>query len=363
MRTLFLLTILAGHAKAQAVSPSHFTATESPWRSSTPFGDFHALATPFRYLQVHSDVPPMTIHDIAFRHDSVFTGAPQPSFTLTLDVWMSTAPVGITPQTPSATFDNNHGLDRTHVVTNRTVAVPGNNPAAVPGSFVLDIPFDSGVQFVYAAGGSSLVWEVQITARTNPASIAFDAVSAISPYPVNPQWGRSQAFTGCLTTGQTTPITLNPQASTNWPGNTIAISALAQPMLPGSIAIWVSGLSTTSWNGVPLPIDVPGSAGAPSGTCTLRTDVLDVRVVSVGPGFASLSLSFPANPAFHGATIYTQAVGIDPAANPSGFTISNLAIQQVCAPYTTPLPARHVETPGLGPLGSILSDCLVTRFY
>lgn len=357
--------VFAAASAAQSVSPLHFAGTEAPGASSTPFGEFGAVATPFRYQQVHDDVPAMVIHGFAFRHSSTANGAVQQPFTLTLDAWMSTAPAGTTGWNHSATFDSNHGPDRIQVVTNRTLVVPGNDPSAVPGPFAVDVPFDTGVQFPYAAGGRSLAWEVRITARTNAASVAFDAISTTNGVHLNPQHGSSQAFTGCLSTGSTLPIHATPSGGMNWAG-TGQVGISATHLQPGSIAIWVFGLSTTQWNGGPLPIDGPGSATAPSGTCTLRTDMVDLRVTSVGPlGSHGFGLPVAADPALHGATVYMQAVGIDPAANPMGFTISNLAIQQICAPYPTPFPVGTVQLSGsLGPTGFVVnSTSLVTRFH
>lgn len=357
---------LPAASAAQSVSPVHFAATEAPGATSTPFGELGAFATPFRYQQVHDDVPAMVIHGLAFRHSSTASGVLQPAYTLTLDAWMSTAPAGVTGPSHSATFDNNHGVDRIQVVTSRTIVVPGNDPASVPGPFVLDVPFDTGVQFAYAAGGRSLTWEVQITARTNAASVAFDAVSTANGVHLNPQHGSSRAFTGCLSTGSTIPIDATPSGGMNWAGTNGQVRISASHLQPNSVAIWVFGLSTTQWNGGPLPVDGPGSASAPSGTCTLRTDMVDLRVTSVGAaGAHSFGLPVPPDPALHSATVYMQVVGIDPAANPMGFTISNLAIQQICAPYPAPFPVGNVQLSGsLGPSGFVVtSTSLVTRFY
>lgn len=364
MRTPFaVLALAATHLAAQSVSPQHFATTEAPAATSTPFGEFGAIMTPFRYQQVHDDVPAMAIHRLAFRHNSQASGATQPAYTLTLDAWISTAPVGVTAQQHSATFAANHGPDLLHVVTNRTVLVPGNDPAHVPGPFALDLPFDPGVQFAYAGGGRSLVWEVQITARSNAAAVSFDAASTANQVNLNPQHGASRAFTGCRSTGNPNPITVSPTGGMNWQqSGQVAMQAVN--LLPSSVAIWVFGLDTTQWNGTALPLDVPGSASAPSGTCTLRTDLVDLRVTSTGTGTHSLGVQAPANPLLHGATVYMQAVGIDPGANALGFTISNLAMQQLCAPYPAPLPVGTVQLAGsLGATGFVVNQvAVVTRF-
>ena len=45
-----------------------------------------------------------------------------------------------------------------------------------------------------------------------------------------------------------------------------------QQLLPNGVIVWINGLDRTQWNGIPLPLTVPTSTGAPSGTCTLYTD-------------------------------------------------------------------------------------------
>jgi hypothetical protein len=365
MRILLVFAAAASAGlQAQSVSPQHFVSTEAPAATSTPFGEVGAIMTPYRYQQVHDDVPPMVISGFAFRHNSQASGVAQPAFALTLDAWISTAPVGVTGQLHSGTFLANHGPDRLQVVTNRTITVATNDPSRVPGPFTLDLPFDPGVQFQYAAGGRSLVWEVQITSRTNTGAVPFDAVSTMNLVNQNPQHGASRAFTGCRSTGSPNPITVTPTGGMNWQQSG-QVSMQAVNLLPSSVAIWVFGLDTTQWNGSPLPVDVPGSATAPSGTCTLRTDLVDLRVSSTGTGTHSMGLVVPANPQLHGATIYMQAVGIDPGANALGFTLSNLAMQQVCAPYPATLPVGTVQLAGgLGPVGFVVnSTALVTRFY
>jgi hypothetical protein len=359
--------VLSASLVAQAVAPPHFAAAEATANNTYPFGGNFSTSTPFRYAQVHDDVPAMVIQGFAFRHDSVFVGPVVAPYTLTLDAWMSTAAPGITSQSASSVFDNNHGADKIQVVTNKTISVGANDPAAVPGPFVLDIPFDTGVVFPYAAGGSSLVWEVHITARTNTESVAFDAVSSLNNEPANPPMGMSMAHTGCRATGKINPMWLMPTpAQMSWSSGQGAISMQAGDLLNNGLIAWVFGLDDTQWSGVPLPFDVPGSTGAPSGTCTLRTDLGLLFAATASPGGnAQLALTFPVTPAMHGATLYSQVLGVDPQANPLGFTLSNLAVLQLVAPYPTPLTGCRIYQPGSLAASGVVETItfLVTRFY
>ncbi len=100
-------------------------------------------------------------------------------------------------------------------------------------------------------------------------------------------------------------------------GFTLGLAA-APPGAPLSLAF---GPSDTSWNGVPLPLDL-GFLGAPG--CWLLTGL--VAAAPAGPadalGTAALTVAIPALPALTGAVTYVQWLVLDPAANPLGLTLS-----------------------------------------
>src|SRR5262245_31818730 len=88
--TLASVLFLCGVLPAQGyVSPAHFAHSEGISQQSFPFG----IATvPFRYLQVHDDVPAMTVRGLAFRHNGGnVNGTIYPAHAVTLNAWMSTA--------------------------------------------------------------------------------------------------------------------------------------------------------------------------------------------------------------------------------------------------------------------------------
>jgi hypothetical protein len=360
-------SVLAASLAAQGyVSPAHFNGVEGTANNTFPFGGNTATSTPFRYQQIHDDVPTSVISGLSFRHETTTAGTLRAPFTVTVDAWISTSPR--TSATPDSTFDNNHGIDRIQVVTNRTISVPGNDPSLVPNPFNIDIPFDTGVTFPFAGGGASLCWEVQVTARTNTASVPFDAIQNSGSSPANPAAISSRAFTGCLSTGRTQPMLAVAQTNTvapmDWIAGTGNLGCNGSQLEANGIVAFAYGTDRTQWNGLPLPLDVPGSAAAPSGTCTLHTDIAIANVaLASATGTAASVLSFPAAPALHGVTINTQIVGLDAAANPFGFTTSNLLVQQLVAPYAIPLGACRIYVAGsLGATGSTSVAALVTKF-
>lgn len=366
MRTLPLTALtLAGLLPAQQlpyVSPAHFTGAEGGSNNVYPFG---ATQTPFRYQQIHDDVPTMVISGIQFRNNVTPAGTQFAAFDVTIDAWISTATVP--SASAGATFDLNHGVDKIQCVTNRTITIPANDPSAIPHPWTLDIPFDPSVVFAFAGAPASLCWEVQLTARTNTVNTPLDAVSGAGTTNVNPTLQSSRWGTGCRATGQTQPmLATQTNTSMNWPASTGAFSVSASQLQSNGFFVWVNGLDTTVWSGIPLPAVIPTSTGAPSGTCTLYTDLFFLTVAQAsGSGAATLSLQYAATPVLHGFRVYTQVLGLDAAANPFGLTTSNAAVQQIIAPYTVPFPVARIFLLGsLGATGTVGTDYgLVTRFY
>jgi len=347
-------------ASAQSyVSPAHFTAAEGSLTTTVPFG---SVQVPYRYLQIHGDVPAMTISGLAFRWEGAPSGLFYPPFSVTLDLWVSTA--ARTAATASAVFDTNHGVDKVQVATQQTIAIPGSDPSLLPSPFVLDIPFTA--PFAFAGSPASLCWEVQITARTNTIDESFDGAYNNASIAANPPLFSTRAFTGCLATGNTQPMTIaTTLAPMNWPAGTGTAADSASQLLHNGAIFWALGFDRVSWNGNPLPVVVPGSTSAPSGACILRLDVATTLfALASATGSAQLNLAFHTQPGLHGALFYEQVLGLDVAANPFGVTASNLVVHQIVAPYPYPLPACRVFAAGsLAISGSVDgTGFLITRF-
>jgi len=355
-----LVLFLSGALVAQSVSPLHFAVAEGNASNAFPFG---STPVPFRYSQVHDDVPAMVILGMSFRHNA--TATVYPVHSVTMDAWVSTAVT--TAATMSTTFANNHGLDKIQVVTNRTYTHPVSNPFDLPGPFVLDYPFD--VPFGFGGGGASLCWEVHVTAKTQTGSIIYDSVTSTATTainPTNPAMAAVRVGDGCIATGRTVAMLANPGSSMNWAAPTAMMVVLGTHLQVNGIVFFTIGMDNTNWNGTPLPVVIPTSTGAPSGPCTVYADILaSTLAIANSTGSASITYTFPALPGFHGLTFSSQIWGLDLAANPFGVTTSNLAMHNILAPYTMPLPVNRVYlAASLGAVGTLgLRDGLVTRFY
>lgn len=355
MKALTLITLcFAGTLAAQTVSPVLYTNCEAPSGNIYPFGN---TQVPFRYVQVHDDVPaPMVIQAIAFRH-SAATGV-IPAHTITMDAWMSTATT--TAGTMSTTFDSNHGLDKIQVVTNRTYNVPAYDPFELPGLFVIDYPLD--VPFVYLGTGS-LCWEVQVTAKTLTTQFFYDYCGSLAPTSNNPALAANRAGNGCLSTGRTAAMGLAPTSAMNWPGAMGALTLTGSNMLASGAGFLTVGFSHTLWNTIPLPAVIPTSSGAPSGTCTAYAEVLVANLVqATAAGGATFTFAFTPTTSLIGVTLYSQLWGLDLAANPFGITTSNVAMHNVVGPQTT-MPVGRVWLGGsLAATGTFGSNGMVTKF-
>ena len=127
---------------------------------------------------------------------------------------------------------------------------------------------------------------------------------------------------GCAGSGGYVPILGAPAAATI--GQTFNVETYNVPA--NTYVISVLGLSATSFNGIPLPLDL-GIAGAPS--CMLRTDLTltqGVLALGSGAGGGSVTVAWPIpnDPSLRGATLYFQDLVIDTPANTLGLTTSNL---------------------------------------
>jgi hypothetical protein len=338
---------------AQNYSPTEFGNAEGPNNNVYPFGN---TTVPFRYSQIHDDVPFMLITGMAFRHN--WNATAYQAHTLTMDAWLSTA---VTPSSGmSTTFDNNHGPDKTQVIINRTYSHPASDPSNLPGQFVLDYVFD--VPFVFAGSPASLCWEVQITAKTLSGNVIHDSVSGSSAtIAANPPIAIGRFGTGCLASGLGNPMTAVAAQTTDWLAGSATMTTNGSNLLPNGVTLFITGADKTSAGGIPLPFTLPGTS------CTVYNEMLvATAVIASATGTGTNAITFPPLPAYHGLTFYTQIWGLDAAANPFGLTTSNAAMHHIVAPYTVPLPVKRVYLlSSLGPTGSTetYGYGLVTKFY
>jgi len=353
-RSIALTCLLPAAALAQTVSPTFYANAEGLTNNVFPFGN---TTVPFRYSQVHDDVPSMVVNGLRFRHNATTTT--YAAHTVTCDGWMSTA---LTPSTgATGTFDNNHGLDKLQVITNRTYSHPASDSTNVPGQFVLDYPLDA--PFFYANTAGSLCWEVIVTGKTQTASVVHDAVSTVS---ANPALQVGGGGLGCIATGRTAVMSASGTSTVSWSTGTGTLTCSGTNAPASAPSFHMLGFDKAFWAGfIPLPFLIPGSTGSPSGTCNLYVDPLFVTAATASAtGALTNGVPIPLAAPYHGVALYSQWGSFDLTANPTGIVTSRMITHGVSAPNPVTPGCRIYLSASTGPTGTIAqANMLVTGFY
>ncbi len=358
LSALWALALLCpGLARAQSiVSPRSFASAEADSENRYPFGN----RTGFRYLQVHDDIQKaFSIGSISFRRAGLAgpgTTVAYPAFSVTLDLWISTA--AVTSTKPNYSFAANHGKDRLQVLKQKTIQFPPTQHRFVPNPFVYRIPFDRPFPF---AGKGSLCWEVLLTKSTAQSYYYFDAVFLSS---VNPKLAISSFGTGCKVSGRKAPMRIGADSTMDWKKGmgTLHIDSTEGPS--NSFVAGIFGFSPDQFAAFKLPFLFPGTDKAPSGPCHLYTDViLTSAALTNSIGAARLDWPVFAIPQTHGLRMFAQELAFDAKANSYGMVFSNAINMNWVAPYGTQPVSRVFTTTLTAKSGfAALGSGLVTLF-
>lgn len=345
--TLALTAAVA--AQNTFVTPSHFENVEAPTRFS--WGLATSSAT-HRFLQVNDELQgtARTIRAISFRRDGTTATSTHNGGTMLVNVFVSTA--ATTAAAPDATFDNNHGADKMRVGSNLIVRLPQSDPGMGPRDFDYRIPFQQPFQY---AGNGPLCVEIQVTSNTSPGGLSLDGAYNQSTNPAPTTWSFG---TGCIAaTTQTRAMRLTLSTSTNWSQGNSRLYLNGSYLPPSSLVFLVFGFQNLSLGGIPLPFELPGSAPAPSGPCTIYNDIqLDLPQLTSGTGSMNAQVDVPIQPSAHGVNIYAQTLATDAGANPFGIVASNSTRVQYIAPYGA-IPCGMVyDSNGLGATGTVRAN-------
>ena len=327
--TLSALTLASALVAQGVVSPGHFTVAEGNYYSLTSLG---TTAAPARLLQVHDDLKgsPRTIGSLAFRRDGGLNTAAYayPAFNIVCDIFVSNA--ALTAGTVSATFDTNHGANKTQVASFKVASFPATTHKGASAPFDYKFMFTNPYAF---DGTTGLCFEIKVTSRSNTSAVYMDYQSATSS--TNPAAYTEYTGTGCKASGYITPMTMSGSSTPNWPQSLLTLAWTASSLPKSAVGFLCLGGSDKSWGAMTLPLALPGTGSAPSGTCTIYCDwsVL-VPAVSTATGAFSQTIGAQANPAWNGQSVYSQLVFLDAAANSYGGVMSNRVQHQIIAPYT-----------------------------
>ena len=314
---------------AAAQSPT----TVSPRRATNGLGD-GSNRYPFgqadmEYQQVHSawsfsNSTPITVTGIRLS-PSLTTQPARVEF----EMWMAESPHGA--DGASRTFAANEiAATRVRVLDRRFVTLPANS-----GAWGFHIPFDR--PFVWNGGHVS--WRVRMHGNdqgNTPLRYAFEADLSKN------RSSRTGSFTGCASASGTRAATHDTVLrATGGSSQFYVASRVPNVALPGFVTF---GLSATSLNGVPLPFDLDpiGATG-----CMITNDVVASATFTTQAdqyGSAFFELDVPNLPGLPGQTLYTQAVFLQPGANPFGVFMSPGA--------TNVVPGRNGVARNYGPRGA-----------
>ena len=343
--TLALASALCAQS---VVSPGHFTNAEGNTWDSVMMA-VGTSTVPFIYQEICGDLQftPRTINSIAFRRDGNANSTQTiAAFSILCDVICSTAANG--PTAPSNMFANNHGMDRAQVAAAKLVQFPATSPGTHGRPFEYRIPFTTPFAF---GGAGPLCWEVRINSTTNPGAFNLDFASSSS---TNPGTQNDTIGTGCIATGSahTSPMSLTGSSSPSWPQQTLRLTYNGSRFPKNALVTFGIGTSTSSFGGVPLPFELPGTLASPSKACTVYNNwLVTIPQLSNATGGVTATLGVLALPQFNGGNLYTQAIGLDPAANNWGIVFSNTVLHHIVAPWTT-VPVGDVQANNLSGTGT-----------
>lgn len=324
------------------VSPAHFATAEGNYYAYTPFG---STTTPDRFLQVHDDLAgsPRTIRSISLRRDGTSYND-YAAYSALVDVVFSNA--ATTANTISATFDTNHGSNKVTVAQFKLVQFPATKHTSIRG-FDYKIPFDQPFNF---NGTGSLAWEMRVTSRTNPSTYYFDYAYSTSSNPAPYYWSYG---TGCKATTYTNPMSISGSSSANWAGSSVTLSYFGNYFPKNALVTMLLGAQDKTFGGAPLPFEIPGTNGFPSGKCFLYLDpLITIQGLTNAQGQLTANLGAGVNTGNNGNVIYAQSVALDAQANAFGLVTSNMVQHQVIAPWTA-IPISNVyATSSVGATGT-----------
>ncbi|MBL9078436.1 MAG: FG-GAP repeat protein [Planctomycetes bacterium] len=105
----------------------------------------------------------------------------------------------------------------------------------------------------------------------------------------------------------------------------------AGSLLPGQIVVWILGMSQTSAGGQSLPLSLSG-LGFTGCQLLVSLDALTAAVIG-GDGTHTFQMQLANDPGLLGLHFFTQAMAVDPQANPGGLVFSAAADNVVSSPW------------------------------
>lgn len=308
--------------------------TVLPASMSSRFGSGNAIPfgwMPHRYQQVLSgtDMPSaFTMAGLSLRQPN--RGPLSNRFTIDMEIQ-----VGYTSRTPatmSTVYAQNYDSGTPVVVLPRSqIVIPDMVPTgpSSPADFFFTIRWPTTFDWVPAPNRHLLV---QVTVFGNSygsgtSGYAFDmgsdpTMARLYSTSLSATSGTLERNFGIVMGIRALSHTVTPELfSTNTPMVNDQFRVRVRQARASASAYMVLGISASRWNGSPLPQNL-GWLGAPA--CSLLTSLDDVQSLSIdASGSGSHEYNIPNSIYLLGARIYSQAIIVDPVANPLGLALTN----------------------------------------
>jgi serine protease AprX len=282
---------------------------------------------PVRMQQViqHDWMPPPAIpfdmRHIAFRRDNNEAYTPNARVDLDLDLGFTSFQAA----QMVLSFPGNANLGPMTRVRSGWIDFPGANRRSELTSWDYVIGLDAPFH-VNTAPGRNLLLDVTVRSNNHgnqPYDVWFDSV-------YDPNVGRVYQLNGRFTVFEPTALITSLMGDT-WPAVPMidpvgdarpgqSMRLVVRHALPNVPALFVQGLSRTSFYGLPLPLDL-APWGAPS--CFLYTDWFAQLPVFIDrAGQSWVDMTFPPSASLSGTVFHTQLLVPDAGANAFGLVVS-----------------------------------------
>ena len=347
------IPLLVAAAIAACSLPAQITATYSPFGTGCPgtalgLGMGHVAPTAYANAFASSNNA-VGFYTPGERYQQVFTASQLPSnFTMggvalrwdnqnlvqlqgaLVDLEISVGYTTRTPTTLGTTFAANFDAGApTNVLPRTLVSFPSeNNPPAIdPTQFQVVLPWPVTFAWAPQPGQNLLIEFVQRGSSVPGFVYVFDCGSSTETARL---YGSDTSPTGMLDGfGYGYMMRFLDQIHTAVPmlSNTDApqiggqFSVRLSQANPQSFALLEHGSSATTWNGVPLPLNL-AMFGAPACDLLTSADIL-VLLNTNSQGRATFQYNVPLNLSLLGSHLFNQFAVWDPTANAFGFAFSN----------------------------------------
>ncbi len=311
LASLGFLAFVSGGVKGQSkvVIPSGYQNTEGNSAEFRPFAYDRVRLTQYFGINLLRNKIPFrkTITGLAYRRDgraftrSTFTRRSSPTWTIRMGNYFPSTrnPREVYLRPGTGSFNT-----LTTVFNAKTVNFPKLGPVgfSLPPfniRFPLDVPFP-----FLLTGGYLAIDHFAYETRNRTSTYLVDAV-------------RSQVDVGTATAyGTSCPKNKNRAfgISSN-PGSNAPLELRLFGGVPGSLVIGTFGVSKTTWNGVPLPLDM--SFVGLRGCSIYASEEILIPVKTNTNGGAAIVTKLPADTSLAGVKLYSQWISLDKRVNPS----------------------------------------------